>query len=45
VLDDEALGAIRKASPYDPIPSEYKIANLQIRAHFVYTVTHTRILR
>lgn len=45
VLDDEALGAIRKASPYDPIPSEYKIANLQIRAHFIYTVTHTRILR
>lgn len=44
-LDDEALGAIRKASPYDPIPSEYKIANLQIRAHFIYTVTHTRILR
>ncbi len=45
VLDDEAIGAIRKASPYDPIPSEYKIANLQIRAHFVYTVTHTRIIR
>jgi len=44
-LDDEALGSIRKASPYDPIPSEYKIANLQIRAHFIYTVTHTRILR
>ena len=44
-LDDEALGAIRKASPYDPIPSEYKIPNLQIRAHFIYTVTHTRILR
>jgi len=45
MLDDEALGAIRKASPYDPIPSEYKIPNLQIRAHFIYTVTHTRILR
>jgi protein TonB len=44
-LDDEAMGSIRKASPYDPIPSEYKIANLQIRAHFIYTVTHTRILR
>jgi protein TonB len=44
-LDDEALGAIRKASPYAPIPTEYKIANLQIRAHFIYTVTHTRILR
>jgi protein TonB len=44
-LDDEALGSIRKASPYDPIPSEYKIANLQIRAHFIYTVTQTRILR
>lgn len=45
MLDDEALGAIRKASPYDPIPSEYKIPNLQIRAHFVYTVTQTRIIR
>ncbi|MDA8123039.1 MAG: TonB family protein [Deltaproteobacteria bacterium] len=45
ILDDEALGAIRKASPYDPIPSEYKIPNLQIRAHFVYTVTQTRIIR
>ncbi len=45
ILDDEALGAIRKASPYAPIPSEYKIANLQIRAHFYYTVTQTRILR
>jgi protein TonB len=45
MLDDEALGAIRKASPYAPIPTEYKIANLQIRAHFIYTVTHTRILR
>jgi len=44
-LDDEALSAIRKAAPYAPIPSEYKIANLQIRAHFIYTVTHTRILR
>ena len=45
ILDDEALGAIRKASPYAPIPSDYKIANLQIRAHFYYTVTQTRILR
>ena len=44
-LDEEALSAIRKASPFSPIPSEYKIANLQIRAHFIYTVTHTRILR
>ncbi len=44
-LDEEALGAIRKAAPFAPIPTEYKIANLQIRAHFIYTVTHTRILR
>ena len=42
ILDDEALGAIRKASPYDPIPTEYKNANLQIRAHFYYSVTHLR---
>lgn len=44
-LDDEAISAIRKASPFTPIPKEYKIANLQIRAHFIYTVTQTRILR
>ena len=44
-LDEEALSAVRKASPYDPIPYNYKIPNLQIRGHFVYTVTQTRILR
>lgn len=45
ILDDEALGALRKAAPFDPIPKEYTISNLSIRAHFFYTVTHTRILR
>ncbi|MBI5576172.1 MAG: TonB family protein [Deltaproteobacteria bacterium] len=44
-LDEEAIGAIRKGAPYSPIPSDYNISNLQIRAHFEYTVTHTRILR
>ncbi len=44
-LDEEAVAAVRKASPYAPIPPEYRIPNLQIRGHFVYTVTQTRILR
>lgn len=36
ILDDEALGAIRTASPYNPIPETYAIPNLRIRAHFIY---------
>jgi protein TonB len=36
VLDDEAIRSIRKAAPFDPIPAQYKIASLQIRARFVY---------
>ncbi len=41
ILDVAALDAIRKASPYDPIPVEYKIPNLQIRAHFSYLLGPT----
>jgi len=37
ILDDEAIRSIRKASPFDPIPAEYSIPNLQIRGRFVYT--------
>ena len=36
VLDEEAMRAIRAAAPFDPIPSQYKVPNLQIRGHFVY---------
>jgi protein TonB len=36
ILDDEAIRSIRKAAPFDPIPAQYKIANLQIRGRFVY---------
>ncbi|MEW6719670.1 MAG: TonB family protein [Thermodesulfobacteriota bacterium] len=36
VLDDEAMRSIRKAAPFDPIPKEYDIPNLQIRGRFVY---------
>ena len=36
ILDDEAIRSIRKAAPFDPIPVEYKIPNLQIRGRFVY---------
>jgi protein TonB len=43
VLDDEALGSIRKAAPYNPIPEPYKIANLRIRAHFIYEMHSLRI--
>ena len=43
VLDDEALGSIRKAAPYNPIPDAYKIPNLRIRAHFIYEMHSLRI--
>ena len=44
LLDEEALRSIRKAAPYDPIPPQYRIPNLQIRAHFIYEM-HTLRLR
>ncbi|MGE5190718.1 MAG: energy transducer TonB [Gemmatimonadota bacterium] len=44
ILDEEALRAIRAAAPFDPIPAQYKIPNLQIRGHFVYEM-HTLKLR
>ena len=40
ILDEEALGSIRKAAPYNPIPKQYGIPNLRIRAHFIYEM-HT----
>jgi len=43
VLDDEALGSIRKAAPYNPIPDQYKIPNLKIRARFIYEMHTLRI--
>jgi len=36
ILDDEAIRSIRKAAPFDPIPAQYKIPDLQIRGRFVY---------
>jgi len=36
ILDDEAIRSIRKAAPFDPIPTQYKIPSLQIRGRFVY---------
>lgn len=44
VLDEEAARAIRAAAPFDPIPSQYKVPNLQIRGHFIYEM-HTLRLR
>jgi protein TonB len=43
ILDDEALGSIRKAAPYNPIPEPYKISDLRIRAHFIYEMHSLRI--
>ncbi len=43
ILDDEALGSIRTAAPYNPIPEHYQIPNLQIRAHFVYEMHALKI--
>jgi len=36
ILDDEAIRSLRVAAPFDPIPAQYKINNLQIRGRFVY---------
>lgn len=44
ILDDEALGSIRKAAPYNPIPEQYSIPNLRIRARFIYEM-HTLKIR
>ena len=44
VLDEEAKRAVRAAAPFDPIPAQYKVPNLQIRGHFVYEM-HTLRLR
>ena len=44
MLDDEAIGSIRTASPFNPIPDAYKIPHLRIRAHFVYEM-HTLKIR
>lgn len=43
ILDDEALGAIRKAAPYDPIPKQYAIPDLRIRGQFIYEMHSLRI--
>jgi len=44
ILDDEAVGSIRIAAPYNPIPEDYTIPNLRIRAHFIYQM-HTLKIR
>jgi protein TonB len=44
ILDDEALGSIRKAAPYNPIPENYTIPDLRIRARFIYEM-HTLTIR
>jgi protein TonB len=44
MLDDEAIGSIRTASPYNPIPETYNIPNLRIRARFIYEM-HTLKIR
>lgn len=44
ILDDEAVGSIRKAAPYNPIPEKYTIPDLRIRARFIYEM-HTLKIR
>jgi protein TonB len=44
ILDNEALGSIRKAAPYNPIPEKYTIPDLRIRARFIYEM-HTLKIR
>jgi len=36
ILDDEAIRSLRVASPFDPIPAQYKIPSLKIRGRFIY---------
>jgi len=43
MLDDEAIGSIRTAAPYNPIPDNYKIPNLRIRARFIYEMHSLKI--
>ena len=43
ILDDEAVGSIRIAAPFNPIPENYTIPNLRIRAHFIYQMHTLRI--
>lgn len=43
VLDEEALDSIRRSAPFNPIPAEYSIPTLEIRAHFVYEIHNLRL--
>jgi len=43
ILDDEAVGSIRIAAPYNPIPENYTIPHLRSRAHFIYQMHTLRI--
>jgi protein TonB len=36
ILDDEAIQSIKKAAPFSPIPDQYSIDELNIRANFIY---------
>jgi protein TonB len=43
MLDKEALESIRKGSPFSPIPVQYKIDILNIRANFIYEMHYLKV--
>jgi protein TonB len=45
ILDDEAISAIRKASPFNPIPADFKVTELLIRGRFIYSHGGIRQIR
>jgi TonB family protein len=43
ILDDEAIESIRKAAPFSPIPEQYSIDELNIRANFIYQMHYLQL--
>lgn len=43
ILDDEAMDSIKKAAPFSPIPEQYSIDELNIRANFIYEMHFLKI--
>ncbi len=43
ILDEEAIESIRKAAPFSPIPKQYRIDELNIRANFIYEMHYLKI--
>lgn len=43
ILDDEAIQSIKKAAPFSPIPEQYSIDELNIRANFIYEMHYLKL--